>query len=147
MGRHGRRIDITPSEMMELRNQGYSNKDIANMLDISHETVRKYIGNQGCRMGGLAAFKDKPKKKEVQAPAEAVTPPYVPKVMVEEYLIGDAVVEKAIFAKINHDSEKLTLEAVSGTITLTYEQLRELVQFLVWASDKCKPHNEVGDSL
>ena len=147
MGRHGRRIDITPSEMMELRNQGYSNKDIANMLDISHETVRKYIGNQGCRMSGLAAFKDKPKKKEVQVPAEAVTPPYVPKVMLEEYLIGEADVEKAILAKINHDAEKVSLDSVHGTITFTYEQLRELMQFLVWVSDKCKPHYEVGDSL
>lgn len=143
----GRRIDITPSEMMELRNQGYSNKDIANMLDISNETVRKYIGNQGCRMGKLAAFADKPKKKEVQVPAEAVTPPYVPKVMLEEYLIGDDSVDKAIVAKINHDTRKITLDSVHGMIDLTYEQVRELVQFLVWASDKCKPHNEVGDSL
>lgn len=147
MGRRGRSLDITPSEMMELRNQGYSNKDIAKMLDISNETVRKYIGKQGCRMGELAAFADKPKKKEAQVPAEAVTPPYVPKVMLEEYLIGDDSVDKAIVAKINHDTRKITLDSVHGMIDLTYEQVRELVQFLVWASDKCKPHNEVGDSL
>ena len=57
-----RKIDVSASEMMELRREGLSNKDVAEVLDISVQTVRKYIGNQGCRTERLAAFADKGKK-------------------------------------------------------------------------------------
>lgn len=42
-----KKCDVTASEMLEMRNQGLSNKDIANCLDISYATVLKYIGKQG----------------------------------------------------------------------------------------------------
>lgn len=60
-----RKIDVTAGEMLELREQGLSNHDIARSLDISYETVRRYIGNQNGRMENLAAFADpSPRKKK-----------------------------------------------------------------------------------
>lgn len=61
-----RKIDVSASEMMELRCEGLSNKDIADLLDISVVTVRRYIGAQGCRMERLAVFAEKGKKKPVE---------------------------------------------------------------------------------
>ena len=42
----GVKIDVSVSEMLKLREDGYSNKDIAQMLEISLPTVYKYIGKQ-----------------------------------------------------------------------------------------------------
>lgn len=136
MAQRGRQLDITPSEMMELRNQGYSNKDIANMLDISVMTVRRYIGNQDCPYGSLAAFEDKPKeKKPTVASAEPPIPPYEPKVTSARYAIGDV-----LEVEIDHCVEMMRIETNDGgAIDITYNQARELIQFLAWASDKVKP--------
>ena len=49
-----RKINVTASEMMELRKQGMSNYDIAKSLDISGATVRRYIGTQGGEENGKA---------------------------------------------------------------------------------------------
>ena len=46
-----RKIDVTPSEMLEMRAEGMSNHDIAKSLDISYATVVKYIGKQGGAYG------------------------------------------------------------------------------------------------
>ena len=42
-----RRTGVSRNEMLELRKQGLSNKDIANVLEISTATVFRYIGAQG----------------------------------------------------------------------------------------------------
>lgn len=42
-----RKLEVTYDDMMQLREQGYSNKDIAYMLDVSKATVQRYIGKQG----------------------------------------------------------------------------------------------------
>lgn len=57
-----RKIDVTAGEMLELREQGLSNHDIARCLDISEQTVRRYIGKQDGHMERLAAFADTPLK-------------------------------------------------------------------------------------
>ena len=122
MGFRGRKLDITPSELMELRNQGYSNSDIAQMLDISKTTVQRYIGKQGCHMGHLAAFEDKPKNKAVVAPAEPAIPPYVPTLVTEQYVIGDC--EEQIGVEINHECETMKIDANGGDILITFDQVR-----------------------
>jgi predicted transcriptional regulator len=43
----GRRIGVTASEMLTMREEGMSNHDIAKALDISVPTVLRYIGKQG----------------------------------------------------------------------------------------------------
>ncbi len=58
-----RKIDVTAAEMLTLREEGLSNHDIAKSLDISVNTVRRYIGAQGCHMERLEAFRDDPQKK------------------------------------------------------------------------------------
>ena len=57
-----RKIDVTVGEILTLREQGLSNRDIARSLDISVQTVRRYIGKQDGRMENLAAFADTPLK-------------------------------------------------------------------------------------
>ena len=132
------KIGVTKSEMMELRRQGYSNKDIAGMLDICDQTVRNYIGRQDGKMNTLAAFKDKPKAKAAEAHGEVI-PPYMPKVTREQYILGDDKLSETIIATIKYDTERINLEMVGGVLSLTYDQARELVQFLAWASSRCKP--------
>lgn len=65
------RIGVSVSEMMELRNQGYSNKDIAKMLDISIPSVYRYIGGQGCHMASVTGGR-----------REATSPPQQPQIKV-----------------------------------------------------------------
>ena len=65
--------DISVNEMLELRKQGMSNKDIARVLEISTATVYRYIGGQGCRVESIAAL-DPVKAKE----PEGVAPPAPP---------------------------------------------------------------------
>ena len=45
-----RKLEVTYDDMMQLREKGYSNKDIAYMLDVSTATVIRYIGKQGKHM-------------------------------------------------------------------------------------------------
>lgn len=54
-----RKLDVTYDDMMQLRLKGYSNKDIANMLEISVPTVRRYIGKQGCHMESVTRTPDR----------------------------------------------------------------------------------------
>ena len=42
-----RKLGVSKNEMLQLREQGYSNKDIANLLEIHYATVHRYIGAQG----------------------------------------------------------------------------------------------------
>lgn len=63
------KLELTVSEMMQLRNDGYSNKDIARILDISVATVYNYIGKQGCRIpSATASFISKPKTETPPLP-------------------------------------------------------------------------------
>ena len=132
MGIKGKRIDVTASEMMELRNQGYSNHDIAKMLDIGISTVVRYIGKQGRRMERLTAFEDKP----INTAQTTVTHTdiYSPKPLKESYALCDSIT-----AEIDHGAELLTITTDFGQICVDYARARELARFLVWASDKCKP--------
>ena len=55
------RIELSVSEMMQLRKDGYNNKDIAKILDIALPTVYRYIGGQGRKMeSALGSGKKQP---------------------------------------------------------------------------------------
>lgn len=62
-----RKIYVTADEMLQLREQGLSNHDIAKSLDISYATVVRYIGRQDGHMEALAAFKDTPPAERGEA--------------------------------------------------------------------------------
>lgn len=72
-----KKIGVTKSEMLQMREQGLSNKDIAKCLDINLATVYAYIGKQGGRMESLAAFEElKPESRNY--PRRSRNPPPKP---------------------------------------------------------------------
>lgn len=119
------RIGITASEMLTMRESGMSNRDIAKSLDISYATVVNYIGKQGRRMEGLAAFKDAPpKKEEAKEEVKPVIPKYEPSAIEEIYMVGGY--------RVALDNESRVL-SIDDDIYFRYEQIPDLVQFLAWA--------------
>lgn len=124
-----RKLELSPAEMMELRNQGMSNHDIAKALEIDITTVYKYIGKQGGRMERMKAFADsKPEPKQEAAPeAHAVT--YAPKVLSEMYEVGENT-----RATIYRSKRTITIHGGADKLTIDADEAAELVQFLVWAS-------------
>lgn len=129
-----KKLDITPSEMRELREQGLSNHDIAKLLDISYATVLRYIGKQNCRMERLAAFaEDEPcKTDEKQDEPQEVLPKYDPKPFIEEYNLGNFSVRlynaERFVAIMSNEKD------VYGTsIKIGFDNIPDLVQFLAWA--------------
>lgn len=124
-----RKINVTASEMLELRKQGMSNHDIAKSLDIAYGTVVRYIGKQGRRMEGLEAFKDAPtpKKEDAKAEVKPVIPKYDPKPTLERYRVS------GIMIYMNSIDRYVTISGEEGEIILEYESIPDLVQFLAWA--------------
>ena len=51
-----RKLGISKSEMLQMRAQGLSNRDIAKCLDIHYATVYNYIGPQGGAYGQPGSF-------------------------------------------------------------------------------------------
>lgn len=134
----GKKLEVTASEMLELRQEGLSNADIAALLDISVPTVFKYIGKQGCRMERLAVFADKGKKKqekqeEIRETKKQMTKPkYVP--AEETYAVGSVQVA------VSNIVRYLTIKKDGDSVTLSFEQSAELLEFLAWLGrEKCKP--------
>lgn len=132
-----RKIDVTVSEMLQLRAQGMSNHDIAKSLDISIATVKRYIGAQGRRMERYAAFADpKPEPKKNETAEAPVIPQYDPKPVKEAYVIGNLEIT------LNNDDRVLHIHtarddsiAYNGKC-ISYDDIPDLVQFLAWAMRK-----------
>ena len=62
-----RRLELSTSELLEMRKQGMSNKEIAKCLDISPQTVHNRIGGQGKRNGkATGVSKLPPAEKEAE---------------------------------------------------------------------------------
>lgn len=61
-----KRLEVTASEMLELRRQGYDNKQIAEQLEVSYVTVWRYIGKSDVERGNIICEKSQiePEKKE-----------------------------------------------------------------------------------
>ena len=121
-----RKINVTASEMMELRKQGMSNYDIAKSLDISCATVRRYIGTQGGKkMERLEAFKDKPsEKKQAEAP---VFVPYTPKKITEQFGIGEDIV-----LEVDYEERYITIANNEASVFIPFRDICDLTQFLAW---------------
>lgn len=114
-----RKINVTASEMMELRKQGMSNYDL-----------RRYIGTQGGKkMERLEAFKDKPvEKKQAEAP---VFVPYTPKTRIEVFDIN-----VDFEAEINYEDKYITFVSYEGemniSFNISFKDVYDLTQFLAW---------------
>lgn len=130
-----RKLQITASEMLEMRKQGMSNHDIANSLEISYPTVLRYIGKQGGHMEGLEAFKDAPapKKEEAKEEVKPVIPKYEPKPSIEEYNFGKFSV------RLYHNERRVSVMTNAwgiygpSAIKIGFDNIPDLVQFLAWA--------------
>ena len=123
-----RKIDVTPAEMLALREQGLSNHDVAASLDISVNTVRRYIGSQNGHIEGLAAFKNTPPRQKMEKKAEEmpVIPKYEPKPVLEKFVVGECAVE------LDSTDRLLTISSDAGDIVFEYESIPDMVQFLAW---------------
>ena len=131
-----RRIGVTASEMLTMREEGMSNHDIAKALDISVPTVGRYIGKQGCGMPGLAAFRDTRSVKEEVVAVKQTAPSYDPKPVTEKFSVGHYKVE------LDSITRSVTVDGDFGEMLVPYEDVPELVQFLVWAM-----RNRMEDSM
>ena len=133
----GKKVEVSASEMMEMRNEGLSNADIAELLDISVMTVRKYIGNQGRRMERLAVFADKGKKKPVEEESgetkKQMTKPR-DRPCSEIYDLGGGLT-----VMVAKEPKRILVTCDGQQVVLTYDQAAELVEFLAWAvREKCQ---------
>ena len=122
-----RKIDVTASEMLALRVQGFSNRDIAASLDISYSCVLRTIGKQDGHMEGYAAFKNTAPRKKEEPKETPVLPKYEPKPVHEEYHVGNHTVS------LDSITRSVTVDGDDGEITIPYESIPDLVQFLAWA--------------
>lgn len=123
-----RKVMVTPSEMRTMRENGMSNHDIAKSLDISYQTVLRYIGKQDGHMQSYDAFKDNAKKEEKKEMVQVATvmPKYNPKPIREAYEIGETKIT------LNNNGKTMCVEDGAGTAYITYDSIPELVKFLEW---------------
>lgn len=124
------KVGVTVSEMMALREQGLSNTDIANVLEISKATVFRYIGKQGGRMESMAAFKEKPK-----APPPVETP--------EIKRAVDEVIVQTEYICNRSGSVKATVDYIEHTVALdvramTFDELAEFATFVIGMTERIK---------
>ena len=121
-----KKLGVSKSELLQMREQGLSNADIANVLEIHPATVRRYIGPQYGHMDNLAAF-SKPKKKIDEIPkGEAKTTPKAVDslgVLAETVRSADGVYQ----AQIEYELEVVEL---LGT-TISFDGLAELATFII----------------
>lgn len=123
-----RKIGVTAAEMLQLREQGISNHDIAKLLDISYQTVLRYIGGQDGKMERLAAFKDSPPPKKEQEAVKPMIPKYEPKPAEETFHLGTFRVT------LCHDDQAVIIFPPGNhSFLVNYNELPDLVQFLAWA--------------
>ncbi len=135
-----RKLNISKSEMLQLREQGLSNRDIAKCLDISAQTVHRYIGAQGGRMDNLAAF-DKPKaepEQQIQADTPTPAPRAVDKLEVTYEIVKSA--EGSFNAEL--DVENMSLSLCNSSIA--FDKLPELLTFVVGLAGRVSNQQEAS---
>jgi hypothetical protein len=111
------KLKLSVSEMMQLRNDGYSNKDIARILDISLPTVYKYIGKQGCHIpSATASFVSKPKPD--------TPPPQPPQITVVSRVVS---IDGYLFELSNLNSAISVSLANGQSITIHADEVDALI--------------------
>ena len=121
-----KKVGVTRNEMLELRKQGLSNRDIANVLEISNATVLRYIGPQGGRMSNLAAFEDaKPTKMAIPQGEAKVTPKAVDSLEMVYEVVKSA--NGSFRAEVDYENKCVSVL----DCTLCFDQLGELATFVI----------------
>lgn len=118
--------DISKGEMLRMRAEGLSNRDIAKLLDIHYATVYNYICPQGGRMDNLAAF-DEPKAKEVETPKEE--PKTAPKAVDSLEMVYEVVksANGTFRAEVDYENKCLSI----GENVYDLDTLAELATFII----------------
>lgn len=129
------KIGVSKSEMLQMREQGLSNRDIAKLLEIHVATVYNHIGPQGGRMDNLAAF-DEPKPKEVETPKEEQKPSHRAvdslEMVYEVVKSGDGTFR----AELDYESKCVAIL----DSTIEFEQLAELATFIIGLASRVDNH-------
>ncbi len=128
------KLGVSKSEMLQMREQGLSNRDIAKCLDIHIATVYNYISKQGGRIDNLAAF-DEPKPKQVGTSKEEPKAVHkaVDKLMVlrESVMSADCNFE----ADLDYGLDECTL---FDEHHIPFAQLPEFVTFIVGLASRAE---------
>lgn len=130
-----KKIEVSRSEMLQMREQGLSNKDIANVLEISVATVFRYIGAQGGRMENLAAFNE-PKSEKVETPKEEQKP--APKAVDSLEMVYEIVKSADGTYRAEVDYESKCVSILDSTVA--FDQLAELATFIIGLAGRVNNH-------
>ena len=130
-----KKIEVSRSEMLHMREQGLSNKDIANLLEIGPATVYRYIGAQRGRMENLAAFNE-PKSEKVETPKEEQKP--APKAVDSLEMVYEIVksADGSFRAEVDYESKCVSIL----DCTIAFEQLGELATFIIGLASRINNH-------
>ena len=114
--------EISINEMLELRKQGMSNRDIAESLGIHYSTVLAHIGKQGCRMERIAALE--PVKAREPEVVEPPAPPFF-KIGKERLMAGDFTVH------LDYESRQVDIHSDAVHVKVTgYDKLVGLMEVI-----------------
>ena len=118
-----RKLELNVGELLEMRKQGMSNKEIAKSLDVSVQTVFSRIGSQG-RNSTKAEGVSRLPKKEI-----------APKLM---YIEQTVAVNGYVFM-INHCEKTIRFTASGGeeTMRIKTESVDDLISALKAVNDLC----------
>lgn len=134
-----KRIGVSKSEMLRMREEGLSNRDIAKCLDIHVATVYSHIGPQGGRMDNLAAFDD-PKPTKVEMPkAEAKSVPRAVDQLVtvrETLMSADSNFEAELDYGLDECS--MCLFGETSKLYIPFDKLPELVTFIIGLASRAE---------
>ena len=132
-----RKLGITRSEMLQLREQGLSNDDIANVLEISRAAVYRYIGKQGGRMENLAAFNE-PKKEKVETPTEEQKTPHKAVDSLEKVFEVVKSANGTYRAELDYESKAISV----FDSTIGFDQMAELATFIIGLAGRVQSNGE-----
>lgn len=131
-----KKLGISRSELLQMREQGLSNRDIANLLEISLQTVFRYIGPQGKHMTSLAVFNAPEVKHEEPPRVEEKSAPRAIDTLERVYEVFKSA-EGTFRAELDYESE--CVDILGNTIGIS--QLPELATFVVGLAGLVNNHN------
>lgn len=130
-----KKIGVTKSEMLQMREQGLSNKDIAKCLDINLATVYTYIGKQGGRMESLAAFEEpKPEKLELPKAEQKPSSKAVDSLEMVYEILKSA--DGTYRAEVDYETKEVYILDYS----VQFDKLAELATFIIGLASRVNNH-------
>ena len=130
-----KKLDVSKSELLQMREQGLSNRDIANLLEVHVATVYNHIGPQGGRMDSLAAF-DEPKPQAVETPKEEQKPS--PRAVDSLEMVYEVLKSADGTFRAEVDYESKCVAILDSTIE--FDHLAELATFIIGLAGRVDNH-------